>query len=145
MPNFSFPIIFRVPIAFLIFPFVLIPLAEFVFFNQELWIPAFIGLLMFVLCLITYFQTSLTVTENGVIYTFMIGEFEMSWDQIKNVEIRRFARGGKYLALFGPSRETPGTISLIMISKKDLKQFISILREKAPQARLDPKIFELIG
>ena len=104
-------------------------------------------LAVFVVIWIAYgIAVCLELLEDKLIYTNIFGSFEMSWNQIERVETFANVRGNRSVVIFQKNVKERHCISVGMsnIRDEDLKQFLMILRSKAPQAKLSRDILELL-
>jgi hypothetical protein len=91
----------------------------------------------------------LDVTSAGFRYRCANGTFNMVWHQIKSVEYEKNyvpRSGDQYtFSVHGNDQDKPIRIGRTLFSKDDYGQFFRILKSKAPHAKLDPKVLELLG
>jgi hypothetical protein len=105
--------------------------------------------------------TVLEVSEKGFYYSALTISREMEWSQVQKVEMGKTVRRRLLFAgestpnpglLFIPGDasyslsissnpdEKPARIWVTSFRKEDLRQFITLLRKKAPQARVEPEV-----
>lgn len=99
-------------------------------------------------------RARLIVTSEGFRYVWDIFNwfaFQAFWHQVRSVELYRYQtfRGDgseRHLNFYLSNHNEPKRIYVgwYFLSKSDLREFIRILKIKAPQAGIDPKLLEYL-
>jgi hypothetical protein len=79
--------------------------------------------------------------------SFKTGSFQTDWDQVQGVELCGYPLGSLHLVFSIKNMAEKRSIRLGMLnlSKKDLREFLTTLKTKSPQAIFDPDVIKLMG
>ena len=158
MPKVILPMTYRVSpmywVLYTICPVILTPLT-FLFLPAEFgfWIlgtPFLTG----IMALLEGFLITLVVTGEGFCYTTLFTNKVMFWSQLEMVDVQWtndnsifwnwFFRKSTCILIYGKNSETPIKIPVnFVFGKGDLKEFLKILKFKAPRAIFEPGIVDL--
>ena len=138
------PITYRTPKRFWIWsPVLLTFIIWLILRNPSDWkIGIIISVLFCLFWLISGYVTHLDVKEEGFCYTQLFWFYEISWAQVKRVKLSIRNRGGNCLAIYQRENVPPRMISVDWLSmdKNNAREFIAILKFKAPDAIVDQEV-----
>ncbi len=142
MSEIQLPITFKVPLVrWVWFPFAL--LLVWYFKYEDSFFPLF---LIAALCLIMatgLMTTSLNVDENGFNYSYLFFYFERSWTGIERVKLLIDKTNNTCLGIYSNEKmRLEINVSWMNMKKEDVRKFLTILKNKAPQAIIDLEVIE---
>lgn len=112
-----------------------------------------VTLLIFLACLCYGLYASWDIYQDGFSQSLPFGTFQVCWREIERLELKRKLRnvisgwgiGSTYLSIYQSSNEGPEKMLVTWMRKRDLREFVNVLKAKAPHAKIDSKILEYVS
>ncbi len=140
MPGIQLPITYRISLRYWVIGVLVFGWGGYWIWskpNNTVWLCVWTAL--FGIYLVNAFYISLVITEEGRRNRNFVGHsFKINWRQVTRLKVgvgteTNFFRP-QFMIFYLKGDEPPKDLSIDWLSKKDLKQFLAIVKTKAPQA-----------